>query len=585
MSRLTASASRTFDLPAASLWKVVGDTDLWDRGVGLAHAQYTFEERDGKRVRVARAKEVGGLVSLEWIEPPYEWVQNQFVRGSRSFVTGPLERGGIEVTLNELGPSRTEVTVEFFLVASGLKGQVVARALQQKVKSALPNVFDAITNALASSLLDERLFAHSSPTNEDELARRAKRLIDARPDDLWAKRLASAIQTRSDDELAQIRPFAFADRLEAPRREVLATFLHATRAGLLELRWQINCPACRVSARVDESLADVRPELHCAACNIDYAVDFGDHVEAVFRVHPAIREVYPQTFCASSPVFLPHVFAQVRVGVEPVAIPSASADRPLRARLMGENANVATRLDGPAALHVTSRGISRTEADATHLRADHDVLVQVEELGFAAPSALGSTIATFPEFLDLFATEAPASGVELSVSHLAILFSDLTGSTAKYEEVGDARAFALVQRHFDAMSAAVRAHGGAVVKTMGDAVMATFTSEADATRAALEMIRAQHQLFPDGELGVKLGVYAGPVLAVRANDRLDFFGTTVNVAARLQGQAKSSELVVTRALADELFTTMPEDLTRREFDASLRGIKSRAALSALLVRM
>jgi class 3 adenylate cyclase len=207
-------------------------------------------------------------------------------------------------------------------------------------------------------------------------------------------------------------------------------------------------------------------------------------------------------------------------------------------------------------------------------RLDQPVVVLVERAGAATDAVFGATLATYPEFLDLFATEAPASGVELTIAHMALLFSDLTGSTALYSRVGDAKAFGVVQEHFRSMGASVSQHGGAIVKTMGDAVMATFASELDAVDAAVDMLKRCHQEHASLGLSAKLGVHAGPCLAVRANERLDFFGTTVNVAARLQAQAHGGELVLDQELAarPEVAARL-EALPQRRFSAALRGLE------------
>ena len=62
------------------------------------------------------------------------------------------------------------------------------------------------------------------------------------------------------------------------RREVLRAFLYACEAGLVDLSWQINCPVCRVGARVIDSLSSVEGTSHCVACEIDYDLDFAQHV-------------------------------------------------------------------------------------------------------------------------------------------------------------------------------------------------------------------------------------------------------------------------------------------------------------------
>jgi class 3 adenylate cyclase len=222
---------------------------------------------------------------------------------------------------------------------------------------------------------------------------------------------------------------------------------------------------------------------------------------------------------------------------------------------------------------------------------DTDAMVLVERTGWSADAVLGSTLASFSDFLGLFATEAPAAGVELSVSSLSVLFTDLSGSTATYQELGDARAFRLVQDHFREVEAISARHGGALVKTMGDAIMSTFEHPARAVAAALDMLEAHGKAHPPprtpddrdrpqaGRLGLKVGVHAGPCLVVRANDRLDFFGTTVNEAARLQAEARSGELVITESLAqDAEVATLVRDRSARQFETDLKGLEGRRRL-------
>ena len=87
----------------------------------------------------------------------------------------------------------------------------------------------------------------------------------------------------------------------------------------------------------------------------------------------------------------------------------------------------------------------------------------------------------------------------------------------------------------------MRDHDGAVVKTIGDAVMASFGDPADAVKAALAM-QARDRC--DHELVLKLGIHVGPSVVVTLNDRLDYFGSTVNMAARLQGQSQGGDIVL-----------------------------------------
>jgi len=155
-------------------------------------------------------------------------------------------------------------------------------------------------------------------------------------------------------------------------------------------------------------------------------------------------------------------------------------------------------------------------------------------------------------FRDLFSTEALRPGEQISVGTLTVLFTDLRNSTRLYIEIGDATAFGRVMNHFDVLKSAIAAEDGAVVKTIGDAVMGVFREPEAALRA---MLKAQRILAapPDGSppLTLKAGIHAGPCIAVTLNDRLDYFGSTVNMAARLEGLSTGNDVVISRAVYDD----------------------------------
>jgi class 3 adenylate cyclase len=181
--------------------------------------------------------------------------------------------------------------------------------------------------------------------------------------------------------------------------------------------------------------------------------------------------------------------------------------------------------------------------------------VKIERLDYRSSAATAHVISTLPEFRREFSSDVLRPGMSLRVARVSLLFSDLTNSTALYSEVGDAGAFSVVQEHFALLEGIVAEHAGVVVKTIGDAVMAAFVRESDAVRAAVAM----HRAFPDFRNAhanarhnyLKLGVFAGPCYVVTANGILDYFGQSVNVAARLQSAAGAGEIVLHEELARE----------------------------------
>src|SRR5262249_39544054 len=122
--------------------------------------------------------------------------------------------------------------------------------------------------------------------------------------------------------------------------------------------------------------------------------------------------------------------------------------------------------------------------------------------------------------------------------------------TALYDRKGDVFAYNLVQEHYKILAESVRENSGAVIKTMGDAIMATFSSPLDGANAAIEMMeRMKHfnarLTQEDHALGLKIGLHEGSALAVNAEDRLDYFGQAVNIAARVQALAQADEIYIT----------------------------------------
>ena len=179
-------------------------------------------------------------------------------------------------------------------------------------------------------------------------------------------------------------------------------------------------------------------------------------------------------------------------------------------------------------------------------------LLILERLAWSDQSATAAEVTALQIFRDLFSNEALRPGEQISVGTLTILFTDLRHSTQLYREIGDATAFGRVMNHFDVLKKVIAEEDGALVKTIGDAVMAVFRRPDAAVKA---MLRAQQMLAspPEGTapLTLKAGVHTGPCIAVTLNDRLDYFGSTVNLAARLEGLSTGNDVIISNALYND----------------------------------
>ena len=164
------------------------------------------------------------------------------------------------------------------------------------------------------------------------------------------------------------------------------------------------------------------------------------------------------------------------------------------------------------------------------------------------PYLTGKHLLTSQTFKRLFRSEVVGGAQGLAIRDIALLFTDIKGSTALYQRIGDLNAFQLVQQHFDWLRDATVRHGGAVVKTIGDAVMAAYPDATRAVSAALDMRRAVETFNrdqPERPVSLKIGIHHGAAIAVTLNDELDYFGQTVNIASRVQEMADAAEVWIT----------------------------------------
>jgi class 3 adenylate cyclase len=178
-----------------------------------------------------------------------------------------------------------------------------------------------------------------------------------------------------------------------------------------------------------------------------------------------------------------------------------------------------------------------------------------ELLGKRKPFLTAKRLLTNQTFRDIYNTDTLDADQRLKITSLTFLFTDLKGSTQLYERVGDLVAFDLVRQHFHVLHDIVASETGAVVKTIGDAVMATFPTPDRALAAALRMREAMISINKERgseDLLLKIGIHEGPCLAVTLNDRQDYFGQTVNMAARVQGLASSRTIFATKPVVEDV---------------------------------
>ena len=410
-----------------------------------------------------------------------------------------------------------------------------------------------------------------------------------------AAALEQHVRAASDRELYRINAFDFARRYNLAEQDSIALFLHASRLGLFELSWNLLCPGCGGVLEANATLKSVkREEYNCALCAAGYEPTLDEMVEVSFTVSPRLRriaahdpdslplmEYYRQMFWSSG-IELPvegyeetlqqmlldgveippgekvilalQLPAQFTIVFDPVTHAAQFIDvkgEPTRERQ--ELSVVFNKVRAPTGKTVLRPGPLRLTLDN---RSDARVLPTIAVAGDHLHNLLGKRkrfltakqLLTNQTFRDIYRTDTLDVDQRFKITSLTFVFTDLKGSTELYDRVGDLAAYDLVKAHFRVLNEVVAQEAGAVVKTIGDAVMATFPTPDRGLAAALRMREAMREL--NGErrhedLTLKIGLHEGPCLAVTLNERLDYFGQTVNIAARVQGLAEARSIFAT----------------------------------------
>jgi class 3 adenylate cyclase len=409
--------------------------------------------------------------------------------------------------------------------------------------------------------------------NERELEARLEQLERVRT---WSPRVVSKMEAllRTDDDakLFRINAVAFAMERGVDEKEAIDLFLHATKLGLFSMEWRLICPQCTDAVETFHTLGSIRSTYHCTLCRTDLETSLDDFIEVSFTVSASLRKLTlhdPDSLAIDDFCFKYH-------GSTATGPDGRPWQDEWRRRIRAEAGRFVPEPDELPA----GRGVIEIE-NAMSRRA---AIVAINPGPHGRPPQTilprfltGKQLFVTPAFADLFRAETIVRHGGLALRDLTFLFTDLKGSTELYDRIGDLRAFHLVDQHFEHLAGVVRRHDGVLVKTIGDAVMAAFASAEKATASAVEMLGTIERFNRERggrDIVLKIGMHRGPAIAVTLNDRLDYFGQTINIAARTQALADGDEICLTDAVLESPgVSALLSDVELTSRETRLRGIE------------
>jgi class 3 adenylate cyclase len=451
--------------------------------------------------------------------------------------------------------------------------------------------------------------------------------------------LAQTLLKRDPVHRVRLNPMVIAQELDVNPLIMLDLFIHGTRIGLFEWGWDMICPLCGfTSSKSVESINDTQDEhFHCALCDISVQSIMDDTVEVSFTTNAnlltplkdphANLETYLSYYASQASPYTKdvtkmleeHGLAGIRLepGESNVLNFTTKPDKLYRLTCLDFHDSISMSGKTDAAdpgllvieqnsdgfiknslpqflpigvIHIKVINKSQTtvlnqlfEVPSCHAQESKDKINanSQEKIALFGPRVTGKILLNNQTFRDHYGIQKLDPNLRLKVRDLTMLFTDLKGSTQLYDQTGDIEAYRLVRDHFLVLKEVVHQHSGAVVKTMGDAIMASFSTPQDGVRAALDMLTglmAYSDTIKPHELGLKIGLHSGPALTVNAGDQLDFFGQTVNIAARVQGLAQAGEICLSDSVNGG--TGVKGVLSEKHFAASreevvLKGVSER----------
>ncbi|MEM7179860.1 MAG: DUF5939 domain-containing protein [Spirochaetota bacterium] len=444
------------------------------------------------------------------------------------------------------------------------------------------------------------------------------------------KNFGDAIQTLSDRQLFRINPKSFADEHGFSTQDSLELFIHSAKIGLFDFSYNLLCPSC---GGILESHAGIDSfhsnDFRCEPCDVACELTLDDQIEVSFSLNPAIKKINLDSWSSALNYYdynfsknyekAPEVveYYNNRMAgyycLQPdeelsVQIPLQTDNSFIRMASIENNTAVTIHIDEEkgeereffidlldngfsprelyakgSELHLHISNHRKKQAGMVLLTVNKEKMMQLYEKypSTIRPFFSAKELLNHQSFRDLFRMQNLSDSLNLNVKSLTIMFTDLRGSTEMYDKAGDHLAYRLVQEHFQILTDVVKRHSGAVVKTMGDAVMATFSNPVDGFLAALDMMSKISKLNANWqekgyEIGLKVGLNEGMALAVNNDERLDYFGQSVNIAARVQGLAKAGEIWLSESVyQSQGIESKLEELgyTAEKQMASLKGVE------------
>lgn len=550
------------------LWPYVSNTNRFFKDLGQLPVQEAMISHDLPR-HYAQLEYNHLRRSDIWQEEPYQWEAPHYLKIFRDYERGPYEELYIKIELQPLKSSTEKGTlfkISFEGKSRGFMGALrTKRHFSKPFKRRLKKILKRYEDSIVGHHFPERKRSFfSSPTKNSTWEELRKKLTSASREPELSKRIVEHLLNGDEQDLKIIDPVQLARMWAYPLHRVLKTAYHAVILNILNLEWKQECPTCRRTLKISRMLTEISESHYCKHCGETKTLDLNNTTQIIFKSHPLIRKLSDNTYCVSGPQDRSHVLLQqyIKPGAKHFVNLSLPEGRfRVRTDTLNRDIQIKPDLRGLDNVTLTLQEGEKTKGETLlYPRSDmiiknnseSPLLISIEDKRWPEYGVSASEVTSQQLFRDCFPKEHLRSNQKMKCDDLTILFTDLMDSSSIYSEGGDEEAISRVMDHFETLRQIVQEERGAIVKTIGDAIMAVFRSPKNAVVA----YRRAQKLFNESEdseykIRIKGGLHCGNCYALTLNNRIDYFGNTVNLAARLVEKAKHDELVISDKALDD----------------------------------
>jgi adenylate cyclase len=576
-------------LDAGKLWDLISDTNYFFKAIG--HLSVTETDLSGRRSsKSTRFVTYNQIHRPElWSEEPGEWEAPFYLNLKRRYHRGYLKELNYCVRISE-SMTGSRVIFRFTGISRGLMGRFLARfELMRGMKRRLRSMLTEYEQSLREFRFTRDLSATGFTVGTLQKKDWIHKLSAASGLPVLSDKLIELLVKSDEQLITGISPVKLARLWDKPIHDILHLLIHAADLQILNFSWDMCCPNCSGHLQQTVSLSEITEPIYCRDCENSVHVDFHSTLHLTFSPSPLVRKLSGRIFHNQNPAKRPAV--KLRTVLKP------GEKRFTRINLDPGTYKISSnRTPGSVYVTVQPGGAPHASIVFTNWdledqqlmligepylilrnQTDKPMTIICEDVYQDNYHVAASEVSSLPQFRNLFPDELIREKESIAANNLTVLFTDLFNSTDIYSENGDVSALNVVINHFDVLQKVISEERGSIVKTIGDSVMAVFPRPIYAIRAfnrAQEIFRKNDCTQP--AIHLKGGVHTGNCMAVTLNNRIDYFGNTINIASRLVDHARGDEIVI----SDDVYTCpdLRNFLSRERgsvrihhFDAELKG--------------